>query len=283
MAKEARQLAEALAATSWCRSASSIVGARRAGAVATHSSALRSPRSRRRAGARPHARRRPDPAEDLKLLRDQSDRCRDGRAAVELDARRRAARADAADGAGRGDDGAELLVRRRDRATPGDRIGPEPAAAAPGASTGAGDPIENAVDFATAKDELPVALGRQPREAFRIIDDGRLFRPEIARIGDENVDEGRAWKACGGRTLGVLSPKMLLERVGVGGILRNSSWSGEGRHGGDLVAGARSSSRRRRQLAPCRHRSSSNSATILHDQGRSGVASLLDKRPRNYI
>jgi two-component system sensor histidine kinase RegB len=112
---------------------------------------------------------------------------------------------------------------------PGERTGPEPVGRRnPGVIYGLGNLVENAVDFAKAR---VVIRWRWDDEAVAvtIVDDGPGFPPEIVnRIGEPYMSTRQGAERGGGLGLGLFIAKMLLERSGATLTFRNSSQPGEG-------------------------------------------------------
>ena len=111
----------------------------------------------------------------------------------------------------------------------GERIGPEPVGQRnPGVIYGLGNLVENAVDF--ARKTVTVRWSWDDEEVtFSIIDDGPGFPPEIIdRIGEPYMSTRQGTEAGGGLGLGLFIAKTLLERSGATLDFRNSSGLGEG-------------------------------------------------------
>ena len=173
----------------------------------------------------------PTYAEDVKLLRSQSERCRDilkQLTSLSSQGEAHLARLPLTSLV------EEVIAPHRDfgiaiELKPGERIGPEPVGRRnAGVIYGLGNLIENAVDFATAK--VTVQWRWNDNEvAFRIIDDGPGFPPEIiARIGEPYMSTRAGAERGGGLGLGLFIAKTLLERSGAVLSFGNSSGPGEG-------------------------------------------------------
>ena len=173
----------------------------------------------------------PKYGEDVKLLRSQSERCREilkrltslsseGEAHLsrlpltslveEVTAPHR-------------DFGISIKLRA------GERIGPEPVGRRnPGVIYGLGNLVENAVDFARKSVTVRWSWD-EAAVTFSIIDDGPGFPPEIIdRIGEPYMSTRQGNEAGGGLGLGLFIAKTLLERSGATLDFRNSSGLGEG-------------------------------------------------------
>jgi len=173
----------------------------------------------------------PKYAEDVKLLRSQSERCREilkRLTSLSSEGEAHLSRLPLTSLV------EEVTAPHRDfgisiKLRPGERIGPEPVGRRnPGVIYGLGNLVENAVDFARntvtvrwSWDELDVT--------FSIIDDGPGFPPEIIdRIGEPYMSTRQGNEAGGGLGLGLFIAKTLLERSGATLDFRNSSGLGEG-------------------------------------------------------
>ncbi|WP_185970330.1 MULTISPECIES: ActS/PrrB/RegB family redox-sensitive histidine kinase [unclassified Mesorhizobium] len=169
--------------------------------------------------------------EDVKLLRSQSERCREilkRLTSLSSEGEAHLSRLPLTSLV------EEVTAPHRDfgisiKLRPGERIGPEPVGRRnPGVIYGLGNLVENAVDFARKTvtvswswDELDVT--------FSIIDDGPGFPPEIIdRIGEPYMSTRQGNEAGGGLGLGLFIAKTLLERSGATLDFRNSSGLGEG-------------------------------------------------------
>lgn len=173
----------------------------------------------------------PKYGEDVKLLRSQSERCREilkrltslsPESEVHLSRLPLTSLVEEVTAPHR-DFGISIKLR------PGERIGPEPVGRRnPGVIYGLGNLVENAVDFARKN----VTIRWKWNEAavsFSIIDDGPGFPPEIIdRIGEPYMSTRQGTEAGGGLGLGLFIAKTLLERSGATLDFRNSSEPGEG-------------------------------------------------------
>lgn len=173
----------------------------------------------------------PKYGEDVKLLRSQSERCREilkrltslsSESEVHLSRLPLTSLVEEVTAPHR-DFGISIKLR------PGERIGPEPVGRRnPGVIYGLGNLVENAVDFARKN----VTIRWRWNEAavsFSIIDDGPGFPPEIIdRIGEPYMSTRQGTEAGGGLGLGLFIAKTLLERSGATLDFRNSSEPGEG-------------------------------------------------------
>lgn len=117
------------------------------------------------------------------------------------------------------------------RLKPMERIGPEPVGQRnAGVIYGLGNLVENAVDF--AKSEVSVRWRWDDETvAITVLDDGPGFPPEIIdRIGEPYMStrQGRTDSSGGGLGLGLFIAKTLLERSGAELTFRNASGHGEG-------------------------------------------------------
>ncbi|ESW69247.1 ATPase [Mesorhizobium sp. LSJC285A00] len=173
----------------------------------------------------------PKYGEDVKLLRSQSERCREilkRLTSLSSEGEAHLSRLPLTSLV------EEVTAPHRDfgisiKLRPGERVGPEPVGRRnPGVIYGLGNLVENAVDFARNSvtvrwswDELDVT--------FSIIDDGPGFPPEIIdRIGEPYMSTRQGNEAGGGLGLGLFIAKTLLERSGATLDFRNSSELGEG-------------------------------------------------------
>lgn len=173
----------------------------------------------------------PKYGEDVKLLRSQSERCREilkrltslsSESEVHLSRLPLTSLVEEVTAPHR-DFGISIKLR------PGERIGSEPVGRRnPGVIYGLGNLVENAVDFARKN----VTIRWKWNEAavsFSIIDDGPGFPPEIIdRIGEPYMSTRQGTEAGGGLGLGLFIAKTLLERSGATLDFRNSSEPGEG-------------------------------------------------------
>ncbi|TIS56933.1 MAG: ActS/PrrB/RegB family redox-sensitive histidine kinase, partial [Mesorhizobium sp.] len=170
-------------------------------------------------------------SEDVKLLRSQSERCREilkRLTSLSSEGEAHLSRLPLTSLV------EEVTAPHRDfgisiRLRPGERIGPEPVGQrSPGVIYGLGNLVENAVDF--AKNTVTVSWNWDNEEvSFSIIDDGPGFPPEIIdRIGEPYMSTRQGTEAGGGLGLGLFIAKTLLERSGATIDFRNSSGLGEG-------------------------------------------------------
>lgn len=173
----------------------------------------------------------PKYGEDVKLLRSQSERCREilkrltslsSESEVHLSRLPLTSLVEEVTAPHR-DFGISIKLR------PGERIGPEPVGRRnPGVIYGLGNLVENAVDF--ARNSVTVRWNwNEAAVSFLIIDDGPGFPPEIIdRIGEPYMSTRQGTEAGGGLGLGLFIAKTLLERSGATLDFRNSSEPGEG-------------------------------------------------------
>ncbi|MER8382575.1 ActS/PrrB/RegB family redox-sensitive histidine kinase [Mesorhizobium sp. M1423] len=173
----------------------------------------------------------PKYGEDVKLLRSQSERCREilkrltslsSESEVHLSRLPLTSLVEEVTAPHR-DFGISIKLR------PGERIGPEPVGRRnPGVIYGLGNLVENAVDF--ARKNVTVRWSwTEAVVSFTIIDDGPGFPPEIIdRIGEPYMSTRQGTEAGGGLGLGLFIAKTLLERSGATLDFRNSSEPGEG-------------------------------------------------------
>ncbi|MER8634772.1 ActS/PrrB/RegB family redox-sensitive histidine kinase [Mesorhizobium sp. M1365] len=173
----------------------------------------------------------PKYGEDVKLLRSQSERCREilkrltslsSESEVHLSRLPLTSLVEEVTAPHR-DFGISIKLR------PGERIGPEPVGRRnPGVIYGLGNLVENAVDF--ARNSVTVRWNwNEAAVSFSIIDDGPGFPPEIIdRIGEPYMSTRQGTEAGGGLGLGLFIAKTLLERSGATLDFRNSSEPGEG-------------------------------------------------------
>jgi len=170
-------------------------------------------------------------AEDVKLLRSQSERCREilkQLTSLSAESESHLARLPLTSLV------EEVTAPHRDfgvaiELEPGRRQGPEPVGRRnPGVIYGLGNLVENAVDF--AKERVTVKWRWDDREvAFTIVDDGPGFPPEIVnRIGEPYMSTRHGVERGGGLGLGLFIAKTLLERSGATLSFRNSNTPGEG-------------------------------------------------------
>ncbi len=170
-------------------------------------------------------------AEDVKLLRSQSERCREilkRLTSLSTESEEHLARLPLTSLV------EEVTAPHRDfgisiQLEPGERQGPEPVGRRnPGVIYGLGNLVENAVDCAKGR----VVIGWRWNEAevvFTIVDDGPGFPPEIvSRIGEPYMSTRQGVERGGGMGLGLFIAKTLLERSGANLSFRNSNTPGEG-------------------------------------------------------
>ncbi len=169
--------------------------------------------------------------EDVKLLRSQSERCRDilkRLTSLSSEGEVHLARLPLTSLV------EEVIAPHRDfgiaiRLKPGEQSGAEPVGRRnPGVIYGLGNLIENAVDFAKATVTVSWRWD-DDSVVFVIKDDGQGFPSEIVdRIGEPYVSTRQGIERGGGLGLGLFIAKTLLERSGATLSFRNSSVSGEG-------------------------------------------------------
>ncbi|RVD26651.1 ActS/PrrB/RegB family redox-sensitive histidine kinase, partial [Mesorhizobium sp. M4B.F.Ca.ET.017.02.2.1] len=169
--------------------------------------------------------------EDVKLLRSQSERCREilkRLTSLSSEGEAHLSRLPLTSLV------EEVTAPHRDfgisiKLRPGERIGPEPVGRRnPGVIYGLGNLVENAVDF--ARKTVTVSWSWDDADVvFSITDDGPGFPPEIIdRIGEPYMSTRQGTEAGGGLGLGLFIAKTLLERSGATLDFRNSSGLGEG-------------------------------------------------------
>ena len=169
--------------------------------------------------------------EDVRLLRSQSERCREilkRLTSLSSEGEAHLARLPLTSLV------EEVIAPHRDfgiviRLKPGERIGPEPVGRRnPGVIYGLGNLVENAVDFATSAVTVQWSWN-DASVSFSIVDDGPGFPPEIIdRIGEPYMSTRQGVERGGGLGLGLFIAKTLLERSGAALSFRNSSGLGEG-------------------------------------------------------
>ncbi|RWC85849.1 MAG: ActS/PrrB/RegB family redox-sensitive histidine kinase [Mesorhizobium sp.] len=173
----------------------------------------------------------PKYGEDVKLLRSQSERCREilkRLTSLSSEGEAHLSRLPLTSLV------EEVTAPHRDfgisiKLRPGDRTGPEPVGRRnPGVIYGLGNLVENAVDF--ARNSVTVRWSwDEAMVSFSITDDGPGFPPEIIdRIGEPYMSTRQGTEAGGGLGLGLFIAKTLLERSGATLDFRNSSGLGEG-------------------------------------------------------
>ncbi|MBZ9860723.1 ActS/PrrB/RegB family redox-sensitive histidine kinase [Mesorhizobium sp. CA12] len=173
----------------------------------------------------------PKYGEDVKLLRSQSERCREilkRLTSLSSEGEAHLSRMPLTSLV------EEVTAPHRDfgisiRLRPGERIGPEPVGQrSPGVIYGLGNLVENAVDFARKSVTVSWSWDNE-KVIFSITDDGPGFPAEIIdRIGEPYVSTRQGTEAGGGLGLGLFIAKTLLERSGATIDFRNSSGLGEG-------------------------------------------------------
>lgn len=173
----------------------------------------------------------PAHAEDVKLLRSQSERCREilkRLTSLSSEGEAHLARLPLTSLV------EEITAPHRDfgiqiALEPGEMKGPEPVGRRnPGVIYGLGNLVENAVDF--AKERVTIGWHWNDDEvAFSIVDDGPGFPPEIVgRIGEPYMSTRQGAERGGGLGLGLFIAKTLLERSGAALEFRNSNEPGKG-------------------------------------------------------
>ncbi|WP_292580127.1 ActS/PrrB/RegB family redox-sensitive histidine kinase, partial [Mesorhizobium sp.] len=173
----------------------------------------------------------PKYGEDVKLLRSQSERCREilkRLTSLSSEGEAHLSRMPLTSLI------EEVTAPHRDfgisiRLRPGERIGPEPVGQRnPGVIYGLGNLVENAVDFARKSVTVSWSWDNE-KVVFSITDDGPGFPAEIIdRIGEPYMSTRQGSEAGGGLGLGLFIAKTLLERSGAAIDFRNSSGLGEG-------------------------------------------------------
>ncbi|HEY6631408.1 MAG TPA: ActS/PrrB/RegB family redox-sensitive histidine kinase [Rhizobiaceae bacterium] len=173
----------------------------------------------------------PAHAEDVRLLRSQSERCRQilkQLTSLSTEGEAHLARLPLTSLV------EEVIAPHRDfgieiNLEPGERQGPEPVGRRnPGVIYGLGNLVENAVDF--AKESVTVKWGWDDEQVvLTVVDDGPGFPPEIvSRIGEPYMSTRQGAERGGGLGLGLFIAKTLLERSGASLSFRNSNTPGEG-------------------------------------------------------
>jgi two-component system sensor histidine kinase RegB len=170
-------------------------------------------------------------AEDVKLLRSQSERCREilkQLTSLSTEGEAHLARLPLTSLV------EEIIAPHRDfgiaiKLEPGERQGPEPVGRRnPGVIYGLGNLVENAVDFARKRVSVHWRWN-DDEVAFTVVDDGPGFPPEIvSRIGEPYMSTRQGPERGGGLGLGLFIAKTLLERSGATLSFRNSNTPGEG-------------------------------------------------------
>ena len=233
VAEEARLLANALSATELVLQREQHLSALDGSPPPPRMSlARRSPRSRWSPARWSAPRLRPlSTPTDVKLLRSQSERCREilkQLTSLSSEGEAHLARLPLTSLV------EEVTAPHRDfgiaiKLEPGERHGPEPVGRRnPGVIYGLGNLVENAVDF--AKKRVTIGWRWNDEEiAFSIVDDGPGFPPEIvSRIGEPYMSTRQGVERGGGLGLGLFIAKTLLERSGATLSFRNSNTPGEG-------------------------------------------------------
>lgn len=170
-------------------------------------------------------------SEDVKLLRSQSERCREilkQLTSLSSEGEAHLARLPLTSlveeiTAPHRDFGIQIVLG------PGEMKGPEPVGRRnPGVIYGLGNLVENAVDF--AKGRVTVGWRWNEQEvSFSIVDDGPGYPPEVVgRIGEPYMSTRQGAERGGGLGLGLFIAKTLLERAGATLVFRNSNTPGEG-------------------------------------------------------
>ncbi|MBD0413557.1 ActS/PrrB/RegB family redox-sensitive histidine kinase [Oryzicola mucosus] len=169
--------------------------------------------------------------EDVKLLRSQSERCREilkRLTSLSSEGEAHLARMPLTSLI------EEVTAPHRDfgvsiKMEPGERIGTEPVSRRnPGVIYGLGNLVENAVDFARSKVRVGWSWNNET-VSFRLADDGPGFPHEIIdRIGEPYMSTRQGGESGGGLGLGLFIAKTLLERSGAEITFFNSSDPGEG-------------------------------------------------------
>ncbi len=173
----------------------------------------------------------PKHGEDVKLLRSQTERCREilkRLTSLSSEGEPHLARLPLTSLV------EEIVAPHRDfgitiKLEPGERTGAEPVGQrSPGVIYGLGNLIENAVDFARKQATVRWRWNEQT-VAFTIMDDGPGFPAEIIdRIGEPYMSTRQGSEPGGGLGLGLFIAKTLLERSGATLSFSNSSGLGEG-------------------------------------------------------
>jgi two-component system sensor histidine kinase RegB len=169
--------------------------------------------------------------EDVRLLRSQSERCREilkRLTSLSSEGEAHLARLPLTSLV------EEIVAPHRDfgiaiKLEPGARFGPEPVGRrSPGVIYGLGNLVENAVDFARGNVTLRWRWDDQ-EVVLTILDDGPGFPAEIIdRIGEPYMSTRQGAETGGGLGLGLFIAKTLLERSGAVLDFRNSAGLGEG-------------------------------------------------------
>ena len=171
--------------------------------------------------------------DDVRLLREQSQRCRDILAKLSELSDRRAVRPRAVAGADRRGGGAAPQLRHRHRRRHATGPAPPMGARNPAILYGLGNLLENAVDFAQTRVEVTADWSDED-VAVTISDDGPGFAPEVMdRIGEPYVRSSKRRRMnAGGETtglgLGFFIAKTLLERSGASIDFENRTFPDRG-------------------------------------------------------
>ncbi len=170
-------------------------------------------------------------SEDVKLLRSQSERCREilkRLTSLSVEGEAHLARLPLTSLV------EEVIAPHRDfdiaiTLIPGEHSGPEPVGRRnPGVIYGLGNLVENAVDFARASVSVSWYWNDE-RVVISIVDDGPGYPVEVIdRIGEPYMSTRQGAERGGGLGLGLFIAKTLLERSGASLSFRNSSAPGEG-------------------------------------------------------
>src|SRR6185503_10683793 len=164
--------------------------------------------------------------EDVKLLRSQSERCREilkRLTSLSSEGEAHLSRLPLTSLV------EEVTAPHRDfgisiKLRPGERIGAEPVGRRnPGVIYGLGNLVENAVDFAR-KTVTVRWRWNDAQVRFEVIDDGAGFPPEVIdRIGEPYMSTRQGAEPGGGLGLGLFIAKTLLERSGATLAFRNAA------------------------------------------------------------
>ena len=172
-------------------------------------------------------------ADDIELLREQAQRCRDILAKLTELLDRRAVRPHAAAGADRGGGRAAPQLRHRDRRRPAAGRAPPMGARNPAILYGLGNLLENAVDFAHDRVEITARLERRGRRRHHQRRRAGLRAGVMDRIGEPYVRSSKRRRMnAGGETtglgLGFFIAKTLLERSGATLISKTAAFPDRG-------------------------------------------------------
>ena len=181
----------------------------------------------------------PKYGEDVKLLRSQSERCREilkRLTSLSSEGEAHLSRLPLTSLV------EEVTAPHRDfgisiKLRPGERIGPEPVGRRnPGVIYGLGNLVENAVDFARKSVTVRWSWD-EAAVTFSIIDDGPGFPAEIIdRIGEPYMSTRQGTEAGGGLGLGLFIAKTLARTLGCDARFPQFERPGRGRHRTDIVA-----------------------------------------------